>query len=126
MTDREKQIKALLESYCEWCKDQGGHCQAKLDGCSIADIKALLAEPESQGIIEEETDRVLIRNKASQEPASEFVDWWETQEGRKEACDRLEAMNADLLRMTNNRNYFEKETERLTEIIEAYRKTLGE
>ena len=37
-----EQIRALLEGYCEWCMAQGGHCQAKLDGCSIADAKALL------------------------------------------------------------------------------------
>ncbi|KKL20148.1 hypothetical protein LCGC14_2458410, partial [marine sediment metagenome] len=42
----EKAIKAKLESYCEWCIAQGGDCHAKLNGCSIFEVLALLGEPE--------------------------------------------------------------------------------
>ena len=33
-----QEIIEKLDGYCEWCKAQGGHCQAYLDGCSIFDI----------------------------------------------------------------------------------------
>ena len=42
--NNEKAIEAKLESYCEWCVAQGGHCHAKLDGCSVFEVLALLAE----------------------------------------------------------------------------------
>ena len=52
--DKERQrkmnVKSLLErleEYCEWCKGQGGDCQAHLQGCAIYDIlEELKQQPE--------------------------------------------------------------------------------
>lgn len=38
-------IEELLKGHCEWCMAQGGYCQARLDGCSVFDALAQLAEP---------------------------------------------------------------------------------
>jgi len=119
MTDREKQIKALLESYCEWCKGQGGHCQAKLDGCSIADIKALLAEPESKEPDHiPEAEKKVGTGEFVKKVKRAIVDLVtvapDDEEAAREAivvlynaCDRLEALQAKLEAAKKRENYVE-------------------
>ena len=82
-----KEVKDLLVEYCEWCKAQGGNCQANLDGCSIFDALALL-KPKDQPSSEftKEFRRHLERERKSMG----FAIWARA----KEACDRLDITNA--------------------------------
>lgn len=44
MTNTQKAIEKLKD-YCEWCRAQGGPCEAYLDGCAVSEALALLQQP---------------------------------------------------------------------------------
>ncbi|MEE9302882.1 MAG: hypothetical protein V3U84_03760, partial [Thiotrichaceae bacterium] len=50
-----------LESYCEWCKAQGGDCHAHLDGCGVFDTLTLLRSQPSGVIIYTEGIRKTLK-----------------------------------------------------------------
>lgn len=81
-----QEIIEKLDGYCEWCKAQGGHCQAYLDGCSIFDIITELEQQPAAGEFTKNIKQRLARmEKADMDGDKKWM--WDT---LSKLCERFE------------------------------------